>query len=290
MEVTDFVGNSHSVTFDVEKGTDEFLGYLTGWDDSGSGAEYDTVGDDGKIELADNATSATFAVSFITAIDETTLDAADFAFEYSTSGDDDISGLSITSIASNGSTTAANDYLITASGGNLPLAAGQLTLAFADSPSIEILGGGTYFDLNLIRDENQSFAYGKDFNFSIDSVAQLNPSAVGEVPELEINFVAPDTGGSSSLTIEGYKLYYALDSAVTLIPAPPTSPALSILASALAPMARKHSLITACRSLPIPSWASAAKNIASASSPSTASMAIKAASTRLISTVVAPRL
>ena len=199
----------------VEKGTDEFLGYLTGWDDSGSGAEYDTVGDDGQIKLADNATSATFAVSFITAIDETTLDAADFKFEYSTGGDDDISGLSIASIASNGSTTAANDYLITASGGNLPLAAGQLTLAFADSPSIEILGGGTYFDLNLIRDENQSFAYYKDFNFSIDSVAQLNPSAVGEVPELEINFVAPDTGGSSSLTIEGYKLYYALDSAVT---------------------------------------------------------------------------
>ena len=215
MDVTDFVGNSHSVTFDVEKGTDEFLGYLTGWDDSGSGAEYDTVSQDGQIKLADNATSATFAVSFITAIDETTLDAADFKFEYSTGGDDDISGLSIASIASNGSTTAANDYLITASGGNLPLAAGQLTLAFADSPSIEILGGGTYFDLNLISDENQSFAYSKDFNFSIDSVAQLNPSAVGEVPELEINFVAPDTGGSSSLTIEGYKLYYALDSAVT---------------------------------------------------------------------------
>ena len=210
MEVTDFVGNSHSVTFDVEKGTDEFLGYLTGWDDSGSGAEYDTVSQDGQIKLADNATSATFAVSFITAIDETTLDAADFAFEYSTGGDDDISGLSIASIASNGSTTAANDYLITASGGNLPLAAGQLTLAFADSPSIEILGGGTYFDLNLISYENQSFAYSKDFNFSIDSVAQLNPSAVGEVPELEINFVAPDTGGSSSLTIVGYKLYYDL--------------------------------------------------------------------------------
>ena len=210
MAVTDFVGNVATVTFEVTKETDEFLGHLTGWEDSNSSA-YDTDTDDGQIVLDDKAISATFLVSFVTEIDESTLDATDFEFAYSTSGADDIANLSIASIVDNSSTTDANDYLITVSGGNLPLAAGTFTLAFADTQDIQIADGDTIFDPNLIGTDNKSFSYSKQFSFTIDAIAQPNHGSSGVAPDLEIDFTAPDTGGSSSIAIEGYKLYYTLD-------------------------------------------------------------------------------
>ena len=215
MTVTDFVGNSYSETFDVNKTTDEFLGYLTGWDGA-LNQEYDTVSDDGTIALADNATSATFLVSFITAIDASSLDPADFAISYSSASSADITGLSLAAadIVDNSATAAANDYLLTIAGGNLPLAAGAVTLAFAADQDIRTFDGVTVFDLSLIDDSNESFAYTKDFTFDIDAIAQTNHGDVGAMPELKINFTAPDTGGSSSLTITGYKLYYALNASV----------------------------------------------------------------------------
>ena len=212
MTLTDLVGNEHAQTFVVHKETDEFLGYIAGWDDS-SGAEYDTEDkDNGQIKLADAADSATFQVSFITAIDENSLNPEDFELSYSSGSSDDISNLSIeaATIVENTNTTGAdqqNDYLITVAGGNLPLAAGTFTLAFAAGQDISTVGG-TLFDLSLIGSEHQSFAYSKSFAFDIDSLGQPN-HGLAESPNVEVNYTAPSKASSQTLT--GYKLYYTLD-------------------------------------------------------------------------------
>ena len=208
MTVTDFVGNVHSDTFEVNKGTDEFLGYLTGWDGS---AEY-SESDDGLIQLDNAATSASFLVSFVTAIDESTLDANDFALSYSTSSSDDIMGMSIGAPVVNTSTAADNDYLISVTGGNLPLAAGAFTLAFDANQDIQIADGETLLDLSAIDDDNKSFAYYKEFNVTIDTIAQPNHGSSSESPDIEIEFAEFATGGSTSIDVLGYKLYYTLDS------------------------------------------------------------------------------
>ena len=212
MTLTDLVGNEHAQTFVVHKETDEFLGYIAGWDDS-SGAEYDTEKqDNGQIKLADAAQSATFQVSFITAIDENSLNPEDFELSYSSGSSDDISNLSIdaATIVENTNTTGAdeqNDYLITVAGGNLPLAAGTFTLAFAAGQDISTVGG-TLFDLSLIDPDHQSFAYSKSFAFDIDSLGQPN-HGLAESPNVEVNYTAPSKASSQTLT--GYKLYYTLD-------------------------------------------------------------------------------
>ena len=215
MTVTDFVGNSSSLAFDVDKTTDEFIGYLTGWNGNATaGSEYDTINDDGNIQLDDAATSATFLVSFITEVDYNTLNPDDFNITYSSGPDDDIAELSIEQgdIVENSVTTGTdNDYLITVKGGNLPLAAGAFTLAFAADQDIETADGGTVFDLSLIADSNQSFSYFKDFSFGIDSLTQPNHGTAGAIPDLEVSFTAPDTGTDPAFSISGYKLYYTLD-------------------------------------------------------------------------------
>ena len=213
--VTDFVGNSHTESFIVHKTTDEFIGYLTGWNDTiAQPTEYDTITDDGKISLADAATSATFAVSFITAIDDDTLNPDDFNITYSSGPDDDIAELSIeqSDIEINPSTSTTDDgYLITVKGGNLPLAAGTFTLAFAADQDITTADGATLFDLSLIHESNRSFSYSKDFSFGIDSVTQPNHGTEGAIPDLEVNFTAPATGSDPAVAITGYKLYYTLN-------------------------------------------------------------------------------
>ena len=212
MTLSDFVGNSSSVEFEVNKTTDEFLGYITGWDGDNN-QSYNSDSDEG-VELDDANASAIFLVSFITAINESTLDAKDFAITYSDGATDDIAGLTISSngIVENTITAAANDYLITVSGGNLALAAGAFTLAFDDSPDIRTADGGASFDPSILAEANKSFSYSKSFSFGIDAIAQPNHDNPdpGATPDIEINFTAPDVS-QSALSIDGYKLYHSLD-------------------------------------------------------------------------------
>ena len=203
LTLTDFIGNSFTHTFNVHKKTDKFLALISGWD-SDNGVAYNTENQ----PLANDATEAIFLVSFVADINESTLSKEDFTLSYSGATTDDLQGLYISdTISENRSGLADYDYLVTVTGGNLPLAQGSLELAFSASQDIATASG---YVLNLedVDDTNESYTYSKDFEFFIDAIAQLNPGSASESPSVELNFTAPTTGVDQNIT--GYKLYYGL--------------------------------------------------------------------------------
>ena len=212
LRLTDFVDNYYESTFDVYKVTDEFQALITGYNpnpDPSSPPYYNTDTEDGSTALANNATQALFVVSFITDIKD--LNVTDLALSYSLATDSDIADLVIADVAElDTSPDYPYDWLITVEGGNLPLASGQFALSFSDDQAIETAGG---FALNLdkIDDINKSFTYTKAFEFNISSVAQTNHGDSAASPAVEVNFTIPDFDGvGSDITIDSYKLYYAL--------------------------------------------------------------------------------
>ena len=221
LALTDFVGNEYISSTDivVEKDIDELLGMITGWDGS---ALYDTnssnyssnPGDDGNVSLANNATSATFVVSFNAEINEGSFTADDLTISTS---DGDIAHLELDlsdgSNAYAGPSNIPNAYYVAVRGGNLPLAYGSFTLAFANSQDIVADSGGAVLNLNAMPDDHKSFSYSKDFNLTIATIAQSNAGSSTAYPELELGFTPIGTSDLSTAsgyqqTIESYRIYY----------------------------------------------------------------------------------